>query len=160
MGAVEGVTHPPFVGEGHRVTVAKRSVEEAIGPKGQGPPLVAFVGLGKFQDDHLAGGVHLVGVVGIHGKASNAGAVALGRGGDIVDKEVAVNGVVGVEGQAQEALFAPHHYPILDIDDRGGRQGTIGGNHPHSPPLLGDKQPLIAGMGQGHGLDQTAGVGH
>ena len=129
-------------------------MEHAVGAERQHAAVVVGKGLGHLQDDPLAGGVGMVGVVRTDGEAGDDGAPGCRCG--VVDVEVAVGGVVGVEGEAEEALLvAAVADPVTDVQEHRGRlDGLVVGEEHDTAGLEKDEEPVgaVSGVGQ---IDHT-----
>ena len=97
-------------------------------------------GLGHLQQHYLAALVCLFMVRGVHGKAGDEGITGSG----VVEVEVAVGGIVGIESQAQQPLLISCVvHPAADVEKlRCLAHALIVGEY-HDPPCLQyDENPV------------------
>ena len=129
-----------------RPSVSQAHVEEPVGAEGQLAPIVVGEGLGNLHDHELAGGVGLL-ALRVRLEAGHHRPSRPGRG--IVDVEVAVLLVTGIECQTQQSFFRPPVADaVLDVEeDLCFPRLLVVGERQHPAGLLGDEEAVIAGGG-------------
>ena len=142
-----------------RTAVAERDVEVAVGAEGDRAAVVVAVGIGRPDPDPLlarrVGPPRIVaGDLEPRDDRAAAGRAFMRR---VVDEELAVAPVVGMEGQAEQALLVvPAAGGAVDLGADVQELDLVGGarlvgERPDAAPLLDDEQPVAVVVGIGHG---------
>jgi hypothetical protein len=138
--------------------VARGDVEEAVRPERDLAAVVVGERLVVGEEDLLRGGVGDI-RVGRHPVAGDHRLELAADGAGVVDEEFAVAGVVGMEGEPEEAALAAAGDRGREVEERLGEHLRAVEDQDLAG-LLDDEQPsrAVAGMGQGDRQHQPGGA--